>query len=510
MPASSAPLTADALASSLPGDGARDPGSSGLGPPIAVQVIVLLTLGVLIAQIVTGVLVTIVPPPRPPIYNLREVADALRGGPLLAGYGRRLERVVSRTPPPERAGGRGDDQSRESLAMLLGQPEALVRFQDLGVSRSSRWVATALSPWRPPGPLGLHPPGARPGGLWRHAAGWSRPGCPAPATAPGAPAVPADPHRLVLGDFVAAMERPQGDWIVVRPTREGFPNDWQRRVLLWFGVSFMLVLPPGYLFARRITAPLRGFAAAAERFGKDPNAPSLAPAGPAEIGVAARAFNQMQVRLGRYVQDRTAMVAAISHDLRTPLARVRFRIERAPPELKTAVDADLTQMEQMISAVLSFIREAAAPGAREKLDLLSVVECAVDDAAAAGAEASLVAEAHPIVDGDASALQRLFANLIDNAVRYGQTARVSLRHAGGSAIVEIADDGPGLSSDELGRVFEPFYRAERARTLNGGGIGLGLAIARSIAREHGGDVRLMNAANGLIALVELPEHAADA
>jgi two-component system, OmpR family, sensor kinase len=506
MPASSAPLTADTLASEASGAAAWKPGSSGLGPPIAVQVIALLTIGVLIAQVVTGVLVTVVPPPRPPIYHLREVADALRGGPLLAGYGRRLERLVTPTPPSDRAGGPGDDQSRQSLAMLLGQPETQVRFQDLGISRSSRWVAAALSPWRPPGPLGLRPPHGPHGGLWRHPPPWSRPACPAPASGPGAAAIPADPHRLVLGDFVAAVQRPQGDWIVVRPTREGFPNDWQRRVLLWFGVSFMLVLPPGYLFARRITAPLRGFAAAAERFGKDPNAPALAPAGPAEIGVAARAFNQMQVRLKRYVQDRTAMVAAISHDLRTPLARVRFRMERAPPELKAAVDADLTQMEEMISAVLSFIRDAAAPGAREKLDLLSVVECAVDDAAAAGADASLVAEAHPVVDGDASALQRLFANLIDNAVRYGRTARVSLRHAAGSAIVEIADDGPGLASDELGRVFEPFYRAERARTLNGGGIGLGLAIARSIAREHGGDVRLVNAAKGLVALVELPEH----
>jgi signal transduction histidine kinase len=308
-----------------------------------------------------------------------------------------------------------------------------------------------------------------------------------------------------MGDFVAAVRRPQGDWIVVRPIPEGFPNEWERRVLLWFGLSLMLVLPPGYLFARRITAPLRGFAAAAEHFGKDPNAPALAPVGPAEVGVAARAFNQMQIRLKRYVQDRTAMVGAISHDLRTPLARVRFRMERAPPELRTAVAADLTQMEEMISAVLSFIRDAGAPGARERLDLLSVVECAVDDAAAAGRDASIVAEAHPVVDGDASALQRLFANLIDNAVRYGKRARVSLRRGEGAAIVEIADEGPGLPAEELGRVFEPFYRAERARTLNGGGIGLGLAIARSIAREHGGDVRLTNAATGLVAVVELPE-----
>lgn len=470
--------------------------------------IALLAISVLIAQFVTGVLVTVLPPPRPPIYHLRDVAAALRGGPLLFEYGRRLDRRVTAAPPSDRSASPGDEQSRQSLAMLVGQPEALVRFQDLGLTGSSKWVAAALSPWRPPQLPGMratgpHSPGPHHDGLWRGLPALARAPCPSPLPLPDA----ADPNRLVLGDFVAAVQRPQGGWVVVKPMPEGFPDEWERRVLLWFGLSLMLVLPPGFLFARRITAPLRGFAAAAERFGKDPNAPSLAPGGPAEVGVAARAFNLMQVRLKRYVHDRTAMVGAISHDLRTPLARVRFRMERAPPELRAAVAADLSQMEEMISAVLSFIRDAGAQGPRERLDLLSVVECAVDDAAASGADASVVAEVHPVVDGDASALQRLFANLIDNAVRYGKTARVSLRRAGGAAIVEIADEGPGLPTDDLGRVFEPFYRAERARTLNGGGIGLGLAIARSIAREHGGDVRLVNAAKGLVALVELPEHA---
>jgi signal transduction histidine kinase len=465
------------------------------------QVIVLLTAGVLVAQIVTGVLVTLLPPPRPPIYHLREVADALRGGPLLVGYGRRLERRLAPAPPPDKPARPGDDQNRLYLATLVGLNPANVRFQDLGLASSGRWVAMALSPWRPPGPRELHRRGLHPRGPWGGPPMWTH------GSKPGVWTGPADPDRLVMGGFVAAIQRPQGDWILVKPSPEGFPNDWQRRVLLWFGLSLMLVLPPGFLFARRITAPLRGFAAAAERFGKDPSAPTLAPSGPAEIGVAARAFNQMQTRLQRYVEDRTAMVGAISHDLRTPLARIRFRMERAPTDLRTAVAADLGQMEQMISAVLSFIREGAAGGPREPLDLLSVVECAVDDATATGADASVVSEAHPVVDGDASALQRLFANLIDNAVRYGKVARVSLRQSQGSAIVEIADDGPGLPPAELSRVFEPFYRADRARTLNGGGIGLGLAIARSIAREHGGDVRLANAPSGLVALVELPKRA---
>jgi two-component system OmpR family sensor kinase len=465
-------------------------------------VIALLTAGVLVAQIVTGVLVTVLPPPRPPIYHLREVADALRGGPLAVSYGRRLERSFATAPPADGPARCMGDPTRLDLAGLVGLPPAKVRFQERGLAGSSRWVAEALSPWRPPMGPGAPSPGPHRPGPWRAFSAMPR----LPCRVHGAFGVAAaDPDRLVLGGFTAAVQRPEGGWILIKPSLEGFPNDWERRVLLWFGLSLMLVLPPGYLFARRITAPLRSFAAAAERFGKDPNAPSLVPGGPAEVGVAARAFNQMQTRLKRYVQDRTAMVGAISHDLRTPLARVRFRMEKAPPDLRAAVAADLTQMEQMITSVLDFIRGAGSSGPRETLDLLSIVECAVDDAAAAGAEASIAADAHPIVDGDASALQRLFANLIDNAVRYGRTARVSLRRSEGAALVEIADDGPGLPVEELGRVFEPFYRAERARTLNGGGIGLGLAIARSIAREHGGDVRLMNAPRGLVALVELPE-----
>ncbi|MDB5479071.1 MAG: hypothetical protein JWO83_124 [Caulobacteraceae bacterium] len=465
------------------------------------QVIALLTAGVLVAQLVTGVLVTVLPPPRPPIYHLNEVAEALRGGPLAVSYGRRLERSLATSPPADRPARCVGDRIRLDLANLVGLPPAKVRFEEVGLAGSSRWVAEALSPWRPPMRPGLSRPHLPRPGPWRAFSAMPMLPCPVRGFAGTA----ADPDRLVLGGFTAAIQRPQGGWILVKPSPEGFPNDWERRVLLWFGLSLMLVLPPGYLFARRITAPLRRFAVAADRFGKDPNAPSLVPGGPAEIGVAARAFNQMQTRLKRYVQDRTAMVGAISHDLRTPLARVRFRMEKATPELRAAVAADLTQMEQMITAVLDFIRGAGSPGPREPLDLLSVVECAVDDAAATGAEASIVTEAHPIVDGDASALQRLFANLIDNAVRYGKTARVSLRRSEGGALVEIADDGPGLPPEELGRVFEPFYRAERARTLNGGGIGLGLAIARSIAREHGGDVRLVNAPKGLVALVELPE-----
>ena len=273
---------------------------------------------------------------------------------------------------------------------------------------------------------------------------------------------------------------------------------------MWFLACLAVLAPAGYLFARRLVAPIGAFARAADRLGRDPSAPQLELSGPAEIGTAARAFNEMQARLKRYIEDRTSMIAAISHDLRTPLTRIRFKIESAEPALRASVGSDLDQMEAMISGVLSFVRDASYARDRTAIDLLSVLECAVDDARASGAETDLSSSGQPTVDGDALALRRLFANLIDNAVKYGHRVRVRLYADGPTAVTEVTDDGPGLPSSELERVFEPFYRAEPSRNRETGGIGLGLAVARSIARAHGGDVRLHSGTGGLTATVRLP------
>jgi signal transduction histidine kinase len=308
----------------------------------------------------------------------------------------------------------------------------------------------------------------------------------------------------VFGEFTAALRQPSGSWVIVRPAPEPFPNAWQTRVGLWFLACLAVLGPVGYIFARRLVAPIGAFARAADRLGRDPNAPPLALKGPAEIGIAARAFNTMQMRLQRYVADRTSMIAAISHDLRTPLARVRFKMEQASEGLRASVGSDLDEMEAMITAVLSFVRDANEIRERTDLDLLSVLECAVDDAVAAGGQADLVGGDPVVVEADDLALKRLFANLIDNAVKYGGCAKVCLSVNDGAAVVEVSDGGPGLPLVELERVFEPFYRAERSRNRETGGMGLGLAVARSIARAHGGDVTLANGDPGLRATVRLP------
>ena len=469
--------------------------------PIALQLVALLVVSLIAAQVVTFAVVLLMPPPPRAVYRLEEVAQALKGGSLTPRFGRPLERHIQAAPPAEPADpSLPHEHGRRQLAALLGVREADLRLAQqmdfpsrlhrrLGIGGPAVVRHRILADR----PAGGPPPGARHEDLFI-------------SLGPGPHGPLRTLHEMgppLFGDFNAAVRQSDGQWLVVRPEPESFPNDWQRRVLLWLAGCLMVVAPLGYLFARRITAPLGRFARAAETLGRDPSGPLMALSGPAEIGAAARAFNDMQVRLKRFIDDRTAMVGAISHDLRTPLARIRFKLEGAPGPVKAAVLADVAQMEAMITSVLAFIRDASAARPRERLDLLSLLECLVDDAG--DQDLTVLEDSTPVtVDADALGLQRLFGNLLDNAAKYGVRGRVRVFQGDGHAVVEIADDGPGLATSELERVFQPFYRAEAARTLDGGGVGLGLAVARSIARAHGGDVTLTSETSGLTARVRLP------
>jgi len=443
--------------------------------------VALLIGGVAVGQIVTLSIVLLTPPPRPPLYRLSEIAAALDGQLVKPRDGHPLIRAVGRPPAAGVASAGFANAARLELAGLLKVSPDRVRLL-LDAPLRPPWAAPFQgerdAPMAPP--LGSPPLGPRPSFPFGDLAG------------------------PIVGDFKAAVRDPAGEWVVVAPQADPFPNAWQGRLIVWFLICLAVLGPAGFLFARRLVAPIGAFAQAANQLGRDPGAPLMELRGPAEIGVAARAFNNMQERLKRYIDDRTAMIGAIAHDLRTPLARIRFKVEAGSAELRASVDADIDQMEAMISAVLTFVRDASGPNARTVVDLLSVLECAVDDAQATGCEVELQSNETPEVGGDALALQRLFANLIDNAVTYGRRASVSLRTEDDTAVTEIVDEGPGLPIGELERVFEPFYRAEPSRSRRTGGIGLGLAVARSIARAHSGDVLLQPSARGLAAIVRLP------
>jgi signal transduction histidine kinase len=278
------------------------------------------------------------------------------------------------------------------------------------------------------------------------------------------------------------------------------------RYPLGSAAAFLLIALLSWLAARKITAPLARLADAAERFGTDPNAPMLVETGPREIRAAAHALNGMQTRLKRYVDDRTQMLAAISHDLRTPLTRLRLRaelIEDGEPMRKML--ADIAEMETMVQGTLAFAREDAQAEARTRLDLSALLQTICDDLSDTGYTAAFDETARCPISCRPSAMRRALTNLIENAVKYGERADVRIATAGNQVTVTIEDCGPGIPETQLEQVFAPFYRLESSRNRDTGGVGLGLAVAKTIIHAHGGDIRLTNRpSGGLSVTVSLP------
>ncbi len=267
--------------------------------------------------------------------------------------------------------------------------------------------------------------------------------------------------------------------------------------LLFEAIALMLlVIAVSVIAVRGATRPLAVLAGAADELGANINRAPLPEEGPDEVRRAARAFNSMQARLKGYIEDRGRILAAIAHDLRTPLALLRLRTESlADAELKAKFEGDLQRMERLVAETLDFVRTLDSPEAMQRVDMPALLEALKADTADLGWQLDIGGSARPY-PGRAQALQRCLTNLIENAVRYGKRARVALEDSAGELRIRIRDEGPGIPAAELERVFEPFYRVEASRGRATGGTGLGLAIARAIARAHGGDVTLRNADGG--------------
>lgn len=277
----------------------------------------------------------------------------------------------------------------------------------------------------------------------------------------------------------------------------------------WIGAALSILLV-SILVARRVSGSLGRFAAATERFGRDIGAAALEEAGPAEVRAVLRGFNLMQARLRRFVDDRTSMLAAISHDLMTPISRLRLRAEALPAgDERTRMLADLALMDRMVAATLDFARDDVAAEKRQRLDLASLVqaicdECGVDDSDGAERARYLGPDYLEVVAAPL-ALSRAVRNVVENAIKYGGRAEVALGLGSAGAEIAVCDAGAGIPEAELERVFEPFYRLDRARSSDAGGSGLGLAIARNALRAHGGEITLENrVGGGLRATLALP------
>jgi two-component system OmpR family sensor kinase len=312
-------------------------------------------------------------------------------------------------------------------------------------------------------------------------------------------------NTTLHGSFLAARQLPDGTWRTVERTVEGFPNALHRRAMLLFALGAATLLPLAWLFARALSAPIRRFSEAARRLGRDPNSPPVPREGPAEMLVAVDSFNSMQARLNRLIQERTHMVGAIAHDLRTPLTRLAFRLDDLPHPLREKVDADIQEMKSMISAALDFIRDRSLTGQQERLDFRLLVESVVDNQSDLGHDVTLQAGAPLTITGNPLALRRMVVNLVDNALKYGERARLRVRSTNDHCVLEVDDDGPGIPEQLQEQVFEPFFRLESSRNRDTGGIGLGLAAVRAIVVEHGGEITLGNRkSGGLRVIVSLP------
>jgi signal transduction histidine kinase len=263
-----------------------------------------------------------------------------------------------------------------------------------------------------------------------------------------------------------------------------------------------------YLVARMTTRPLKQLAQAAKDLGNDINHAPLALTGASEIRQASAAFNAMQARIRQYILQRTQMLAAITHDLQTPLTRIRLRLEKvSDPELKERLIGDLSAMQAMVREGLDLARSMDTTEAMQALDLDSLLDSVCADASDASQNVTLAGRAGMALLGRPMDLRRCLVNLIDNAVKYGRDARVTADRINGAARIRIRDHGPGIARAELARVFEPFYRIEGSRSRESGGTGLGLTIARNIAEQHGGSIALANhPEGGLEVTLMLPEY----
>ncbi|HWJ68624.1 MAG TPA: ATP-binding protein [Sphingobium sp.] len=445
------------------------------GRSILSQSFWLLVAGMIVVQLVLTVSIFLLPPPREEGVPLGEIAERL-AGPLAAESRWRMrngDMPVSMLagPPVQTEGLAVSPPLTHALADRLGLATKNVRLY-FRVDQGSR--------------------------LWR-------------SRNRGSDGIVRWRGEPFFFDRTIAAARIDGQWRSIRVPDRPFIAQWQIRMAVAFGFALISLVPLAWLFARRMARPIRAFADAADLVGRDSSAPMIPEDGSAELRVAARALNAMQSRIAEQMSERQAMVAAIAHDLRTPLSRIAFRIEGADDKLREPIQRDIDQMKAMISATLDFVRGNLRQGSRDPVDLRGLLATLVEDEVQVGRPVCWLHA--PVQDcavtGDRLALRRMIQNLLDNALKYGGSAQVDLQVEDGVARILIADHGPGLEAADIEAMFAPFVRRDPSRNRETGGAGLGLAIARAIARDHGGDIILSaREGGGLEATISLPVPAA--
>jgi signal transduction histidine kinase len=310
--------------------------------------------------------------------------------------------------------------------------------------------------------------------------------------------------------FLAQVRLQDGTLVTFDARQPLQTASWPYRVLLSLAVLLGAVIVLSLLAVRWTTRPLKALADAAEDLGRNIERPPLAETGPIEVARAAHAFNTMQSRLRAYIRERTALLAAMSHDLKTPITRMRLRAELlADAGLREKFARDLEEMETLVRTTLDFLRGFEGGEAAKPVDMMALLESLQADLSEWGGEVRLEGQARKPYSGRPAALKRCLANLLDNAIEYGKSATVSVDDDDRRLEIRIRDEGPGIPAADLDRVFEPYYRVDASRSRDTGGTGLGLPIARSVALAHGGELTLENRPEGgLEARLTLPRSGA--
>ena len=313
---------------------------------------------------------------------------------------------------------------------------------------------------------------------------------------------PAKKDRTSVYRATAVVPLHDGTWLVIEDSSPGYP------AMPSFPLTGIIVIELFFVAISLIAfflcvQPLRRLARAADSFGRDiPGTPPVEESGPSEVREAAQAFNRMQKSIREFLEERERTLAALSHDLRTPLTRMRLRVEQLDEAHRAPLQKDIGELQQLMDTTIDLARSNTEPEAQ--VDVASLLESLVEDRQDMGHDIQLeerlqnldVLLAIAPLKARPQSMKRCLANLMDNALRYGGHVVVGVQDSPDMLTVTIADSGPGIPEAELEKVFEPFFRVERSRNRSTGGTGLGLSIARSMARLHGGDVKLSNRKEG--------------
>lgn len=296
-----------------------------------------------------------------------------------------------------------------------------------------------------------------------------------------------------------------GQWLNAAYAKPPKKFVWTSPTTVSLAITVIMLSVLAVILAKRIARPMRRLTSAVESLGRGERNGRIPEEGPDDIRRTAVAFNQMQERLTRFLTDRTTMLAAIGHDLRTPITTMRLRTEFiADEETRTRLLDTVNEMQAITDATLEFTQEQSVNEPTRPVDVAALVESICEDLAELGRDVHFTENGVVPYRCRPAALRRATRNLIENALRYGGRAEVSVAGSAVGVDISVEDNGPGIPESEIERVFLPFVRLEESRNSRTGGIGLGLSIARTIVRAHGGDIVLTNAPRGLRAVIHLP------